>query len=171
VYGNGTTLSGTPISNPPGTFSLTCLSCHDGSIGIGVISKNGVTSTFAMTGRVVNAGGRMANVTDNNGYNPYIGTDLTNDHPVGFTFPSAGYTPNGGVPGIGIVINTTAPNHLTGANSNTTYPLYAEVSANQFECSTCHDPHLEDGVRGGGAASKFLRSANAGICQDCHNTK
>lgn len=168
LYGGGVTISGTTV-NQPGTFSLTCLSCHDGTIGLGTITKNAVSTTFAMTTTLTGGlapGGKLQSTNiESNGYSPYIGTDLRNDHPVGFTFPPAGYG-TGNTPGISLVVAdpTSAINRLEGLVG--TYPLFN--SANQFECATCHDPHLQNT---GTTQTKFLRSANATFCQDCHDVK
>ena len=176
IAGTSVTMSGTVI-NAPGTFSLTCLSCHDGSIGLGTITKNGVTSSYAMTSTLpggLTAGGafQATNIDPVTGYSPFIGTNLQNDHPVGFQYPAAGYTVPvaGGIPGIGVVLTTGASPYLTGANTATHYPLfnYGATSATTFECASCHEPHLENT---GTTRTKFLRSANAGLCQDCHNLK
>lgn len=174
LYGAGFTLSATPIGQP-GTFSLTCLSCHDGTIGLGTITKNGVSTSFAMTtnlpgGLTASGAFQATNINATNGYSPYIGTDLQNDHPVGFRVPAAGYAaPN--TPGIGIPV--TAPGgpgaELVGFTSGASYPLFQYTALpDQFECATCHDPHLQDT---GTTQTKFLRSPNAGFCQDCHNLK
>ena len=175
-YGAGSTLTGTPVGQP-GTYSLTCLSCHDGSIGLGTIVKNGVTSSFAMTTTLpggLTAGGafQATNIDPTNGYSPYVGKDLQNDHPVGFQFPVAGYGVNGGVPGISLTVNNTGVaglSDLTGNVSGASYPVFQYTGVvDAFECATCHDPHLE---ATGTTQTKFLRAANATICQDCHNTK
>jgi len=174
-YGGGQTLNNTTVGQP-GTYSLTCLSCHDGSIGLGTVVKNGVTSSFAMTttlpGGLTGGGAfQVTNVDATNGYSPYVGTDLQNDHPVGFVFPTAGYGVGGGVPGIGLTVTNggTAAAELVGAITGASFPVfqYAAVT-DAFECATCHDPHLENT---GTTRTKFLRAANATICQDCHNTK
>lgn len=173
LYGGGGTLSGTVV-NQPGAFSLTCLSCHDGTIGLGTITKNGVSSTFPMItalpgGLTGNGAFQNTNIAAN-GYSPYIGTDLQNDHPIGFTFPVGGYGANN-IPGISLTVNNNGligASNITGA-AGIPYPLYVYAAGtDQFECSTCHDPHIEDN---GTTQTKFLRSPNAGLCQDCHDTK
>ncbi|MDA8084248.1 MAG: cytochrome c3 family protein [Nitrospiraceae bacterium] len=173
VAGTSVTLSGTTI-NAPGTFSLTCLSCHDGSIGLGTITKNGVPSSYAMTSTLpggLTAGGafQATNIDPVTGYSPYIGANLQNDHPVGFQYPTAGYGAGGGIPGISVVLTSGSSPYLTGGTTATHYPLfnYGVGNATTFECASCHEPHLEP-VAG---QTKFLRAANATLCQDCHNTK
>ena len=171
LYGKGSTLSGTTIS-PPGSSSLSCLSCHDGTIGLAAVTKYGVTTTYTMT--TTQPGGlsptgafQPTNVDPASGYSPYIGTNLMNAHPIGFPFPAGGYT-GGGVPGISLsVVDGGTPDaHLQGG-TGTKYPLFQSGSINNFECPSCHDPHLPP-VAG---QTRFLRAPNALICQDCHNVK
>lgn len=92
----GTTVLGTVIGQP-GPRSQTCLSCHDARINVGVVN-NGADETLAIIGASV-------------------GTDMTNDHPVGMPIPAS--TEYQAPP-------TTSPIEL--ANSN-------------VECSSCHEPH------------------------------
>ena len=172
LYGKGSTLSGTLI-NPPGASSLACLSCHDGTIGLSATIKNGVSTTAAMTttlpgGLSPTGAFQPTNVDPSTGYSPYIGTNLTNAHPIGFPFPAGGYGGGGGVPGISLtIVNGGTPDaHLHGG-TDTKYPLFQSGGADIFECPTCHDPHLTP-VTG---QTKFLRARNAAICQDCHNVK
>lgn len=178
LYGGGGTLSGTTIEQP-GTFSKTCLSCHDGTIGLGTVVKNGVSNSYPMTttlpGGLAGGAFQATNIEPTNGYSPYIGTDLQNDHPVGFEFPTLGYGVGGGVPGISLTVDDPGLiglSRLTGAGTGAVYPVfqYAAGAAmvDVFECATCHDPHLEDT---GTTQTKFLRGVNATLCQDCHDTK
>jgi len=171
LYGKGSTLSGTTV-NPPGSSSLSCLSCHDGTIGLATVTKYGVTTSYAMTtnlpgGLSPTGAFQPINVNPVSGYSPYVGTDLMNVHPVGFAFPAGGYT-GGGVPGISLtVVNGGTPDaHLQGV-TGAQYPLFQSGDVNNFECPSCHDPHLPP-VAG---QTRFLRAPNALICQDCHNVK
>jgi predicted CXXCH cytochrome family protein len=177
VYGGGNTLAATPILQP-GTFSLTCLSCHDGTMGLGTITKNGVSSSYAMITTLpggLGASGEFlpANIDPATGYSPFLDTDLQNDHPVGFNFPPAGYGAGGGIPGISLTVTDSglATSRLVGAFSTSDYPVFQTGSVgtglDEFECATCHEPHREDTA----GQTKFLRGPNATLCQDCHDTK
>ena len=80
-YTSSTTQSG---AGQPNGSSLLCLSCHDGTIALGnVLSR---PSPIAMAGGVstmpVNAPG-------------YIGTDLSDDHPISFQYSSGLATSRG----------------------------------------------------------------------------
>jgi predicted CXXCH cytochrome family protein len=179
VYGGGSTLAGTSIAQP-GTYSKTCLSCHDGTIGLATVVKNGVSRVYPMTTTLpggLTAGGafQATNIDPTTGYSPHIGTDLQNDHPVGFEFPVAGYGAGGGVPGISLLVQNSGvigQAELVGDSTGSSYPVFQYASGaiqlNVFECPTCHDPHRENT---GTTQTKFLRAPNASLCQDCHNTK
>lgn len=164
VYGGGVgTLRGTTV-NQPGAYSLTCLSCHDGTVAVGTYVKNTIATAYGMQGNV-DGSNRLVDDNPATAYNPVVGAGgvLGNDHPVGFTYTNPGA--GGGIPGINIPI-TASPPRMVGATSGASFPLF--MGTDQFECATCHDPHLENT---GTTRTKFLRSPNAQICQDCHNLK
>ncbi len=146
VYGGGQTLGGTAVGNP-GVNSRTCLSCHDGTIALGsVLVGNGGTINEA-TGRpdfIVN--GYLVNVATETGTYPYLGTDLSNEHPVGFTFV-AGRAGVPSMPSWAKLYNDTASGR-----------------SNSFECASCHDPHETTN-------QPFLRTTKTTICTDCHSQK
>jgi predicted CXXCH cytochrome family protein len=78
-----------------------------------------------------------------------LGTDLTNDHPISFTYNAALATADGG-------LVTPASDSLV----VTGIPLYSE----KMECASCHNVHNNT------TAQPFLRVANAGsgLCLKCH---
>ncbi|MDX1811541.1 MAG: hypothetical protein R3240_06310, partial [Gammaproteobacteria bacterium] len=95
-----------------GQGSRMCLSCHDGTVAIGQVDVVGgrttslgtgftsdggplgtspvmlVSGKIEMTGDNVAADGTLAG-DDSSGYTSNLGTDLSNDHPVGFTYNTA----------------------------------------------------------------------------------
>jgi predicted CXXCH cytochrome family protein len=164
VGGTGTTLAGTTV-NQPGANSLTCLSCHDGTVGLNVLFKNGwqVLPPYAMAA----GSGYLGNPADSldwAGYdagptptfNPVIGgaagSDLTNDHPVGIVYTNA--APNiAGLDAIATVQALVPP--LT---------FYDYGAGDTVQCASCHDPHSIVNPR-------FLRRAASTLCQDCHALK
>ena len=99
-----------------------------------------------------------------------IGTDLTNDHPVGITFPTSspdfnvtdGTTPTG---------DTFFDANANGRMDPGDIRLYETGDGPEVECASCHDPH---GVPSAGPGSTFnatfLRIDNAGsaVCLTCH---
>ena len=91
---------------------------------------------------------RSALYTDTN---KDIGTDLNNDHPVGFVF----------VDGADAEIETQANIETAGAWAGA---VSFGTGANEFWCSSCHDVHGITGV------PTLLRATNAGsgLCLHCH---
>lgn len=125
---NSSTLNAAP-GQPAGTSKL-CLSCHDGTVALENFGTVTTGTTF-VTG------------TQN------LGTDLSNDHPVSFTYDAALATADGG-----LVTPASASQVVAGI------PLFMS----KLECASCHNVHDN-------AASPFLRTSNAGsaLCLKCHN--
>lgn len=123
---SSSTLNAT-MGQPDGVSRL-CLSCHDGTVAVD--SYGGTTGT------------RLIPSTSER----YIGTDLSNDHPVSFTYDAALATADGGL---------QSPSGGTVGSSN--LPLYSD----KLQCGTCHNPH-------GTVNADFLRHAATTICTQCH---
>ncbi|WP_456421339.1 cytochrome c3 family protein [Lutibacter sp.] len=121
-------------SQPDGTSKL-CLSCHDGTVAMD------------------NFGGQTGG-TDFMSGSDKLGTDLSNDHPISFTYDAALATTDGGL------FDPTTTN--SGIGSTITADL---LLANKLQCSSCHDVHNGSGV------AKLLVKSNAGsaLCLTCHN--
>ena len=124
--------------------SKLCLSCHDGTIAIDSFgrdaSNNPVTGTTFVGD--INAN---ANIGEGSG----LTGDLSNDHPVAFTFPDGTDSEI-----VGITANVV--------NGQTTpMPLFGTA---QMECATCHDVHAT------ATFGKLLRVDNtgSGLCLNCH---
>ena len=129
LYPSGGTLNAV-LGQPTGA-SRACLSCHDGTIAPN--SHAAVTGGALMTGSDV------------------LGTDLSNDHPISFTYDVALANADGGL---------VAPN-ADGKSVVTGIPLFN----GKLECASCHNVHDNT------TASPFLRFSNAssGLCVKCHN--
>ncbi|MEW6072969.1 MAG: cytochrome c3 family protein [Planctomycetota bacterium] len=112
-------------SGTPDGTSLLCLSCHDGVTAMDNYGGN-TGGSNVMTGGAV------------------VGTDLSNDHPIGIEYPAA--DPD---------YQATPLNGL---------PLFNDGTKDRVECATCHDPH-------GAGFGDFLRDTTGGsqICLDCHD--
>jgi len=140
----GSDINATGFGQPTGVSKL-CLSCHDGTIAIDSFGRNADNS--------VNTGG--TNFVDDINANANIGEgsgitgDLSNDHPVAFTFPSQVQDPE--------------IHAFTGGLVNATLPLFG-AGGDQMECATCHDVHAT------GTFDKLLRVDNtgSGLCVTCH---
>ena len=119
------TLQATMPSQPAGVSKL-CLSCHDGITAIDLF------------------GTRTGSITISGGEN--LGTNLSNDHPIGFPY-------NAALVGLDSGLKTPPA----------TLPRFG-AAADTLECATCHNVH--NNQLGG-----FLRSTNAAsaLCLQCHN--
>jgi hypothetical protein len=185
---------------PVGSISLACLSCHDGTQAMdniinapgpgGVVADGGGNAgrAFTWTGATVNAAGNLTGGTG------LLGTDLSNDHPIGIQYCGGGLT------GAGTTVTGTC------RDSDFVAPLTQSINANQVfwietggagkqrtdlplyvrpgetvatgplvECGSCHDPHVSTGQAGPAgtgrvAGETFLRISNASsaVCTACH---
>jgi predicted CXXCH cytochrome family protein len=138
---DSTTVKAT-IGQPTGSSRL-CLSCHDGTIALGMVSsksspiqmQNGVTTLPAGT-----------NV---------MGTDLSDDHPVSFVYDN------------NLVQSVATDNRLTMKLKPSTalaYPVQLDQSG-QLQCTACHDPHNNQ-------FGKFMVMDNtaSALCLKCHDS-
>jgi hypothetical protein len=140
------------IGQPGGTSKL-CLSCHDGTIAIGSVNVlngamtdgNPVTAEITMTG--TGLGGTIPEGSgESTGFTRRLGTDLTNDHPVSFTYNDALALQDGD-----LRLPSATPeidNRVPGVHPEV--PLIDD----QLQCTACHDPHIRDTIE---ADIKFLR--------------
>ncbi|PKO62796.1 MAG: hypothetical protein CVU24_02455 [Betaproteobacteria bacterium HGW-Betaproteobacteria-18] len=125
-----TTLKAT-LNQPTGSSRL-CLSCHDGTLAMGTLLRppGGVQPTFdqeKLTGTGV------------------LGTDLSDDHPISFTYNSDLAAARGE-----LVDPIGAPK-----------ALHLDMSG-QVQCTSCHDAHVE--------RAKFMRMdpVKGALCTTCH---
>jgi predicted CXXCH cytochrome family protein len=138
----------------PGAVSKNCLSCHDGTITLASVVNN--PGSGAGTAPVFTAPGKI----DTTGYTG-LGTNLTNDHPIGFVYNTSRLTDADlrieTVAGTKVTVNATSPTR--------SLTLYGTTAASAtLECGSCHDPHGVTGV------STFLRvsNSNSELCFTCH---
>ena len=117
---------------PTGSSKL-CLSCHDGTIALGSVLSMNRPLDFANGVTTLPPGSTN------------LGTDLSGDHPISFTYDSDLATKNG---------RLTDPGAL---------PQTVKLENKQVQCTSCHDPH--DNSRG-----KFLvmNNSNSQLCDTCH---
>ena len=180
TYNSGSldaTGTGVALDQPNGISKL-CLSCHDGTIAIGsvrVLNGNWATGTIQMNG--TNSDGTMPDgpVGANSGFTRRLGTDLTNDHPISFTFDTALAQRDG-------ELRDPANEPNIGNRSSGNAP-HVPLDNDQVQCNSCHDPHIRD-VSDPARNIKFLRlnrfqkvsptstafnEANDIICLACHD--
>ncbi|MDP1704049.1 MAG: cytochrome c3 family protein [Sulfurimicrobium sp.] len=141
-------------SQPTGATSSSalCLSCHDGTIAVDTL-VNMPNQPFTDTGnhRTMGDGVNACGTCHYDGATgklgavraAFLGTDLSNDHPVGMAYD-----------------NTISPG-LNPVNSVTAAGL--KLYNGKVECASCHDPHSV-------VNKTFLRVANAqtSMCTACH---
>jgi hypothetical protein len=183
-----------------GSISMACLSCHDGTQAMdniinapgsgGVLADGGGNGgrAYTWTGATVNAAGALSSGA------ALLGTDLSNDHPIGIQYCGGGLTGSGAtVTGTCTDGDFTAP-QTQSINSNqvfwvdtggagkqrTDLPLYVRpgetvATGPLVECASCHDPHVSTGQAGPTgtgrvAGETFLRISNASsaVCTACH---
>ena len=127
-----TTLNAT-VEQPDGISKL-CLSCHDGTVALD--SFGGATGGTNITGDAL------------------MGTDLSNDHPISFTYNTALATADGE-----LFDPSIATTSLGGTIDNDL------LSVGQMECSSCHDVHNSNDN------DYLLVIANTGsaLCLTCHD--
>ncbi len=122
------------VGQPDGTSKM-CLSCHDGTVAIDNFGGQTGGSEF-ITG------------------DDLIGTDLSNDHPISFTYDATLATNDGG-----LFDPTTTNSGLGGTIADDM------LSGGKLQCSSCHDVH-----NGSGVAKLLVKSnANSALCLTCHN--
>lgn len=143
-YTSTTTTFATDVVKINATDAPLCLSCHDGDVGdpinkpnVGDITVVGAPSTMS------------ADAT--------LGTDLSNDHPIGMDL-TAGGDPNALDSGIRTIAAIKT-------NFGNVTPFFGSTddSINIMYCSSCHDVHDNTNA-------PFLRKNNAGsaLCKACH---
>jgi len=195
---NSTTIDG--AFTTVGSVSLACLSCHDGTqamdniinspgsggydaTGGGATGLGWTWSSGSIAGRV-DADGKMTNAATTLSM---LGTDLSNDHPIGIQYCGGGPTstsPAGACRDADFKApaNATINGNLvwwvdttvgtTNTREKTDMILYSRsfsgTTSPSVECASCHDPHVESGT--GSAGATFLRVANTGsaVCLACH---
>ena len=144
VYDSPTLDSG-PLGQPAGS-ALLCLSCHDGTVAID--SFGGATGTNFITG--------LSN----------LGTDLSNDHPISFTYDTALATTDGGLWDPATTTRTIGSGGFTRTGTIQDVMLQAD----QLQCASCHDVH-NDFVAGGigGQPLLLISKISSELCLACHN--
>ena len=133
--------AGTIAAGPTGASKL-CLSCHDGTVALD--SFGGATGTNFISG------------------NYLLGTDLSNDHPISFTYDTALATADGGL------ADPATTTVTIGEGTDTKTGTIAELMlpTGELQCSSCHDVHNKFAIAG----QKLLRISlnNSDLCLTCH---
>ncbi|MGB3211394.1 MAG: cytochrome c3 family protein [Desulforhopalus sp.] len=125
------------VGQPTGASKL-CLSCHDGTIAMGAVLSEPEEIEFL-------GGIRSLPSTRSS----YLGTDLSDDHPISFYYGSS--TDQGNPE---LVISSILPEEIRLADDG------------QLQCTTCHDPHDD-------SWGSFLVMSNqySRLCTGCHDKR
>ncbi len=130
LYSGNGTLDAT-VGQPDGVSKL-CLSCHDGTVAVD--SFGGTTGTTLITG------------------NSNLGTDLSNDHPISFTYDAA---------------LATADGELVTPQSTSTVDGVLPLFNGKLECASCHDVH--NTASAGNPSLLLDTTAGSALCLRCHD--
>jgi predicted CXXCH cytochrome family protein len=144
------TLNATDITDIGGGIDTSnlCMSCHDGTIAVNDLvvpsARVGVNPTMG-SGHELDATGRISSDRSAN-----LGSSLSNDHPVNFTYNAALATADTGL---------VTPFSTQWVDAARTLPLFG----GKLQCASCHDPH--DSTN-----EPFLNKSNQGsqLCLTCH---
>lgn len=132
------------------TSSHLCLSCHDGTVAVNSFNRaSSINPTTTMGGTGQTSGmisaGRGAN----------LGTDLSNDHPINFTYDAVLVTADKG--GSTATVETLkSPTALTGV----------KLFDGKVQCASCHDPHTS--AETGGKGLVRVSMGGSALCLSCH---
>ncbi len=131
----------------PTGSSVLCLSCHDGTVAVDSFGGNAGVDFIAP------------------GDEHYIGTDLSDDHPISITYDSALANTD---PGLNDPSATTVTIGLGGDKTNTGTVSNLLLPADQVQCSSCHDVH-NGFVPPAEPDLLVVSRTNSSICFTCHN--
>jgi len=145
VYSSPTFQGGTPVINKS---SKACLSCHDGSVAI--------NQSYSATGTNYSGGTAVyiassAIIPDGTPAN-----DLSNMHPIGFSYQTAANADPDIKPSTSIAFGTEtiAQGMLLGGN---------------VECASCHDIHRTKGSSASSGIFTVVSTAGSALCLTCHS--
>ncbi len=163
VYTSSTLNATDEPSTLSSSVSGICMSCHDGSIAVDMVVNtplnNWSPAPYHRKMSTDTSDINSCSYCHNGSFaidlrKSFLGTDLMNDHPVGFTYNAALALSDGG-------LETPGTNSITGTTNGTgiTLPLYNQ----RLECPTCHNVHDP-------TFTPFLRASNDSslLCFTCH---
>jgi len=137
------------------TQSLLCLSCHDGTIAVDAVLNQPMPDNADLGGHM-NYEGTQGNCgwchgggTAAQQLGSFLSQDLSNDHPVSFTYDSTLASTDGSLK------DPSVPSGLGGSIASDM------LSNGQLECTSCHNVH--DPQYG-----NFLIKESQNLCITCH---
>jgi predicted CXXCH cytochrome family protein len=130
------------VGQPSGASKL-CLSCHDGTVAIdnygGVTTGTQTLATLGMT------------AVD-------FGTDLSNDHPISFTYDDALAGTDGGLETPSDTVSGIAGGGFIAGD------MLFGATNDQLECASCHDVHDALSLTN----LLLIPNTNSDLCLTCH---
>lgn len=160
---NSQTMDAVPESDLAGSYSILCMSCHDGTTPMNTLANPSSVGTpqmaggYTKLGEVYYPGSLFATYPGANigeGYEGGTGNNLSNDHPVNFVYDAS----HPDVARGGLHNPETQSSGLGGTVSQ------KMLFYNKVECPSCHNPHNP-------TIYPFLRKTtdNGQLCVTCHN--
>ncbi len=145
TYSSPTFDGGNTIGQPSGA-SVMCLSCHDGTVALD--SFGGGAGTTRLTDESRN-----------------LGSDLSNDHPISFTFDAALALADPGLYDPTVKVTTIGSGEKTKTGTIADVMLFN----NKLQCPSCHDVH--NGFTSGIPGDPLLRitKQRSTLCLTCHD--
>ena len=127
------------------SVSMLCMSCHDGTVAVAsqYNPQNGITYTITAVAGRIDATGKIIS-------NANMGTSLTDDHPVNFTYDAALVTADGAL------------------KDPTVAPVLPLLIGGKVQCSSCHDVHNTAWVAGMTTQFMVMNNTGSALCLTCH---
>ena len=119
--------------------SKACLSCHDGTVALG--SFGGRTSSVFISG------------------SDKLGTNISNDHPVSFTYNAALATADG-------TLNNPTVKTVSALGGKTIDA--GMLIGHKVECASCHDVHAVKGNSATDIKLLLVKNTASALCLTCH---
>jgi predicted CXXCH cytochrome family protein len=140
----------------PGSVSMLCLSCHDGTTATNAYGYSGNSSPGKGTGGIF-VGARATIGGPVGG-----GNDLSNHHPIGFNYDLAQGNDDELAP-------SSAAGYLThatlGTKANGPKTINELLWNGNVECVSCHDVH---NTKNGGDKFTWVQDQQSAFCLTCH---
>ena len=135
-----------PAPQPDGSSRL-CLSCHDGTVALGDLGRNG---RIPMRGEQRLTPGRRG----------YLGTDLSGSHPISIVMPS---TDQGS--------DDAADMGLRPVEALAADRAVKLDKEGKLQCTTCHDPHSDRNYAPGRVPRFWVKATVEDVCLACHQLR
>jgi predicted CXXCH cytochrome family protein len=137
------------VQTGPGTVSILCLSCHDGSVAVAAYGNLGAGLNPTRNSSGTNVSGTQYQIGANG--------NLSNHHPIGFDYNAVVLLDD--------EINDPST-ALRGANPNGLTIQDLLWGGTRMECSSCHDVH---NTKNEGQKFTWVEDTQSDLCLTCHN--